>query len=206
VAGKAQSNTPGSLREGKTSGFAKVVIWFVSQSVCFLAWSQKVRKEGVMSTGEVLSVVSLVVNMVVVYLVARMYGDVAGAKAARKFQEEDAKRARRAVFQSLRNEVVRIRKLAEYYRTPDTSAVPKAPVAAFETAFVSGSPALAARKELVDAVCDYLVRADRINSFVDMYLHSLDKGVTFSDIIMACDPLPEILKRLDDCLRRELES
>jgi hypothetical protein len=68
-----------------------------------------------MSTGEVLSVVSLVVNVVVVYLVARMYGDVAGAKAARRFQEEDAKRARRAAFQSLRNEVVRIRKLDQYY-------------------------------------------------------------------------------------------
>lgn len=66
-----------------------------------------------MEVAVVLSVLSLIVSVVsviVAYLVAVKYGDMAAVKATRKFHEEDVARARVAALQSLRNEVVRIRK------------------------------------------------------------------------------------------------
>lgn len=165
---------------------------------------------------ESLAVVSLVVSaigVIVAYVVARKYGDMAAVKATRKFQKEEAARARIAAFQSLINEVERIRRVLGHYDPADTRAesggVPKMPVAAFETAFVSGTPTLAANEELVRAACDYLVHADSVNSLIGMYQPGpvMAAGrVTFQDVCRACAPIPEILDRLDDCLRHELEE
>jgi hypothetical protein len=164
----------------------------------------------------VLSVLSLVVSVVAVivgYVTARKYGDMAAVKATRKFHEEDVARARVTALQSLINEVERIRGVVGHYDPSDTHAesrgVPKMPVAAFETAFVSGTPTLAASKELVRAVCDYLVHADSVNSLIGMYQPGpvMAPGrVTFQDVCRACAPIPEILNRLNGCLHRELEE
>lgn len=160
----------------------------------------------------IVSVVGLVVSVGVAIFVAKKYGDVAGAKVILEAQAKNAERARVAAFQSLINEVARIRKLDEYYRdkfgTSQGTPTPRMPVAAFETAFVSGSPSLAASTELLDAVCDYLVRADSVNSIIDRW-QALGRQV--ADVRHACNPRSEpslsaILDRLDDKLKRELEE
>jgi hypothetical protein len=161
----------------------------------------------------VVSVVGLIVSVGVAIFVAKNYGDVAGAKVILEAQAKDAARARVAAFQSLVNEVERIRAVVGHYNPSDVRAesrgVPQMPVAAFETAFVSGAPALAASEELVRAACDYLVHADSVNSLIGMYQPGpvMAAGrVTFQDVCRACAPIPEILDRLDDCLRHELEE
>jgi hypothetical protein len=159
----------------------------------------------------VLSVLSLVVSVVAVivgYVTARKYGDMAAVKATRKFHEEDIARARVGAFQSLTNEVVRIRELAKYYEEPREWALPKMPTTAFEKAFVSGSPGLAASGELVKVASEYLVLASRINLMVDMYLADRNQpsGVRLPDIRRFCTSLSEVLDRLSDCLNRELEE
>jgi hypothetical protein len=160
----------------------------------------------------VLSLVASVVAVIVGYVTARKYGDMAAVKATRKFHEEDIARARVTALQSLISEVERIRRVVGHYDPSDTHAksrgVPKMPVAAFETAFVSGTPTLAASKELVRAVCDYLVHADSVNSLVDLYspTYGMAGRASFQDISAACAPIPEILNRLNGCLHRELEE
>jgi hypothetical protein len=160
----------------------------------------------------VVSAVGLIVSVGVAIFVAKNYGDVAGAKVILEAQAKDAARARVAAFQSLVNEVERIRTVVGHYNPSDVRAesrgVPQMPVAAFETAFVSGAPALAASEELVRAVCDYLVHADSVNSLVGLYspTYGVTGRVTFQSICTACVPIPKILDRLDDCLRHELEE
>jgi hypothetical protein len=160
-----------------------------------------------MLTDAVISLAGVAVSLVGAWLIARKYGDVAGTLAARRFQEEDAKRARVTAFQSLINALARIRGVVEHYQSPAFSVgrgVPKFPVTAFETAFVSGSPGLAASSELLDVVNNYLIAADSINSFIDI---CLTKGGDWSrQIKQACTPLPGILDRLEDCLQRELST
>ncbi|MFB0534578.1 MAG: hypothetical protein ACETWR_06320 [Anaerolineae bacterium] len=151
-----------------------------------------------------ISIALALVSLVGAWLIARKYGDVAAAKATREYQEELAKKTRVAALQSLRNEVVRIRELTKYHIEPLGQSVPEMPVVAFERAFVSGRAGVAAGEELVKVVSEYLVRADLVNSLIEMYLHSLNKGIRMGDIRGACGPLPEILDRLDDCLQREL--
>lgn len=160
-----------------------------------------------MVEGIIIPVVSLIASSFVAYFVAKRFGDVAGQDAARRFQEEDAKRARVTAFQSLINVVARIQKLVEYYQSPDfgTRGVPKLPVTAFEMAFVSGSPGLAASSELLDAVNNYLVLADSINSLIDIYLASQTRVGNLGEIRRACPPLSEVLNRLGDYLQRELD-
>jgi len=167
-----------------------------------------------MEVAVILSVLSLIVSALAVitgYLTARKYGDIAAVRATLKFQKEEAARARIAAVQSLINEVERIRRVVGHYDPSiraESKGVPKMPVAAFETAFVSGALALAAGEELMRAVCDYLVLADSVNSLVGLYspTHGIAGRVTFQDIGTACVPIPKILDRLEDYLRRELEE
>lgn len=159
----------------------------------------------------IVSLVSLAISLYVASYLQRKYGDVAGVLLDWEFQKKETRGARVAALQSLRNEVARIRKLGQYYSEKFGTGeipTPKMPVAAFETAFVSGSPSLSAGEELVDAVCDYLVRADSVNSVIDRWL---GRGGRAADVKSACNPhseppLSEILNRLDDCLKRELEA
>jgi len=90
------------------------------------------------------------------------------------------------------------------------------PTAAFETAFVSGTPGLVVGPELLDASTEYLARADSINSLVDAYLGALGgessqmadvRNEAVRKIARACaDTLPNILDRLSTCLQRELDE
>ena len=154
----------------------------------------------------VLSILTFAISGGLAYYLAKHFGDVAGTNAAIKYEKEKAAEERAAALHSLRNEVARIRKLTEYYKKPFADiGVPKMPMTAFETAFVSGSPGLVAGSELLKAVNEYLVHADIVNSVIDMYLIKEHRG-EFSDITRACDPLAEILDRLDECLKRELKA
>jgi len=184
-----------------------------------------------MGTGEVINIASIVISLFVLvisgvgvyisYLVAKRYGDVAGAHAARKFSEGDTARARITAIQSLLNEVTRIRKLADrnsqLARQVRTKAIVRMPVTAFETAFISGSPGLSVSPKLLDAVTDYLTEADAINSLIDTYLWlapaigtseaaAFGRGDAVDQIKDICKRLSEILNRLDTYLTSELEA
>lgn len=54
------------------------------------------------------------VSVILSYIVAKKYGDLAAVDATRKFHEKDAKRARLNALGSLINETARIRKLAKH--------------------------------------------------------------------------------------------
>jgi len=125
----------------------------------------------------VVSFVGVIVSVIASYVLARKYGDVAALNASRKLHEEDARRARLVALRSLLNEVKRIRGAVAHNSALDTSSqlqsIARMPVAAFETAFVSGTRGLDVGDELLQAVTDYLVRADAINSLVDLYPSSV---------------------------------
>jgi len=161
------------------------------------------------------------VGVLMSYFVARQYGDVAAVRATRKFYEEDARKARLTALQSLVNEVARIRKLVEHnsHLLPLTNApvksLTKMPIAAFETAFVSGRHGLAVSSHLLNAVTDYFTHADSINLLVDIYVAGIPSGTAVSQtrrrtavqkIAEICTAeLPKILDQLEIHLRRELE-
>jgi hypothetical protein len=95
-------------------------------------------------------------------------------------------------------------------------AIVRMPVAAFEAAFVSGSRCLSDSPDLLDAVTDYLAEADTINLLIDTYF-SLAPAIgtnqaaisgredALSRIRDTSKRVPEILDRLDMCLKSELE-
>lgn len=88
------------------------------------------------------------------------------------------------------------------------ASTPKMPVAAFEAAFASWLSGPTASPELLDAVWDYLFRADFVNSVIDRWQA---RGGQASDIRLACNPpsepsLSEIPDGLGDWLERELEE
>jgi hypothetical protein len=165
--------------------------------------------------GLFISVVSIFVSV----YVARKYGDVAGVKEIIEHEKAKADEAHISALQSLANEVKRIRKLAEHNAQldPDRSAqsVGRMPVAAFETAFVSGTLPLAVGQDLLNAVTDYLACADSINTLVDVYvatspsagghgLAQLHAAVRETKRICT-EELPGILDRLGGALQAELE-
>jgi hypothetical protein len=99
------------------------------------------------------------------YFIARKYRDVAGTLITLKKQEQHAARARVTALQHLLNEVARIRKLANHNSelVHGETGIVKMPMTAFETAFVSGSSDLSVSSDLLDAVTDYLVKADTVS-------------------------------------------
>jgi hypothetical protein len=167
-----------------------------------------------------LALVVSVVGVYVSYLVAKRYGDVAGTRAAWEFQQHDAAKARITALQSLLNEGTRIRKMAhrnsQLVHQVSPPAIVRMPVAAFEAAFVSGSRCLSDSPDLLDAVTDYLAEADTINLLIDTYF-SLAPAIgtnqaaisgredALSRIRDTSKRVPEILDRLDMCLKSELE-
>jgi len=150
-------------------------------------------------------------------VIAILFSDLAGTFAARRFQEEDVKRTRVAALQSLINEVARIQAVIDYYEATapynilSRGGIPKMPIVAFETAFVSGSPGLAPSEELMEAVSRYLVRADSINSLIDIYLTRGDDWSTSirqqgAQLTETLDEIRKHLQKEKDCLQCELES
>ncbi len=170
---------------------------------------------------DVWNLIIAVAGVLLSCVVAWKYGDVAAVRATRKFHEEDAKKARLTALQSLMNEVARIRKLVEHNSQllPLTNApvksLTKMPIAAFETAFVSGRHGLAVSSHLLNAVTDYFTHADSINLLVDIYVAGIPSGTAVSQtrrrtavhkIAEICtDELPRILDQLETHLQHELE-
>ena len=157
-------------------------------------------------------VLGLVVNVIIAFLVAKWYGDVAGTEAARRFQEEDAARARVAAFQSLISAVGRAREVVDCIMDGVSATIPRMPTAAFEVAFVPGWPGLPASPKLVDVVNDYLVIADSMNFAFDLYVsrgggewanHMGTRPLVFES---SGESIVEVLDRLEDYLERELEE
>ena len=122
-----------------------------------------------------------VAAIVISWLIAKKYGDVAGTRAAIQYQEERDSQARRAALASLMLEVGRVAALAEH--NADTDAlrlgrpVVRIPVHTFETAFLGAdSPLLqdphsrGSTSEMLAPIWDYLTEASAINSLVDVYL------------------------------------
>jgi hypothetical protein len=165
-------------------------------------------------------IVIAVIGILLSYIVARKYGDVAAVRATRKYHEQDLRRARLGALQSLKNEVERIRKAAAHNADLQPNAPPhdiaRLPANAFETAFVSGRPGLSVGSDLLAASMEYLARADSINSLVDIYLVALggeasriagERKQAVEKVAQVCtDVLPDILDRLSALLQVELKK
>jgi len=123
------------------------------------------------------AIIVSIAGIIVSHRVAKKYGDLAAVDASRELHEEDTREARLTAFRSLLNEVKRISGVVDHNSKLNTNSqmqpIVRMPVAAFETAFVSGKPGLDASEELLQAVTDYLVCADSINSLVDIYPFSV---------------------------------
>lgn len=169
-----------------------------------------------------LALVVSVAGVVVSYLVARKYGDLAALKAARELHEEDARKARVLVLRSLLNEAARVRKIGESNATVRIGViapVARLPVTAFKTAFVSGTPGLQAGEELLQAVADYLACADSVNGLIDVYPAAVagrgnrslgtpgNAEYVVEQVADICrDKLPGMLDRLEHALREEINA
>jgi len=126
--------------------------------------------------GFVLSIFAFLVSLASV-VVAYFRGDMAAQKASEELQRERERRERLVAFHSLMNETERIQKAVEHNAKLDVTnnlqPILRLPVNAFETAFVSGRPGLDASDKLVQAVSNYLCRADCVNSLVEVYPSSI---------------------------------
>jgi len=178
-----------------------------------------------MANSDILAIIAIGVSALLSYYLAKRYGDVAGAEAAIKYQQEQAAKARVVALQSLLNEIERIRKLADHNSKqvvgPDVHNVVRMPTTALETAFLSGESVLLEKWKddsnfgILASVTDYLSEAYSINALVDLYL-GLVRGLstteehrrndTIRQIASKCQELSEILSRLEENLRRELEA
>jgi hypothetical protein len=156
-------------------------------------------------------------QFVISIVVAVVFSDVAAVFTTLAYQRKQAKKARLTSLCSLVNEVERIEKVT--YRNTQLKPretiqpVTRLPVAAFETAFVSGRPGLVVREELKQVVADYLVRADSINSLIDIYPASISRigtggtsytGHIIDKIIGESMELIEVIKRLKSLLDTEV--
>lgn len=168
------------------------------------------------------SILTFGVNALLSHYLARKYGDVAGAKAAIKYQQEQAAKARVVALQSLLNEIERIRKLADHNSKQvvgsGVHSVVRMPTTAFETAFLSGESVLLENwkgdsdSEILASATDYLNEAYSINVLVDLYL-GLVRGLSSAEdrrrndvitqVASKCQELSGILNRLEENLRRE---
>jgi len=161
----------------------------------------------------VVAVLGVVLSATVSLLAARKYGDVAGAEAARKFEKEDAQRARLSALRALVSAVELARKSTQFNINAHTgSGFARMPVGAFERAFVSGRPGLDPDQDLLDTVTGYLSRAYAVDFVVDVYLAHVAgpgsmtrAGNMLPDIKTACDALPDALDTLSACLHDELD-
>jgi hypothetical protein len=108
--------------------------------------------------------------------IAEKYGDLAGTKAAIQHEEQKAAQTRMVALRALSNEVARIQEFTRHNTELDPQSYPSAirmPVAALETAFLSGDSVLVGEwdsSELLDSVKSYLTRAYSINALIDLYL------------------------------------
>lgn len=179
------------------------------------------------------ALITLVVSSYFSYRIAKSYGDVAGTGAAIKYEEEKAARAHIVTLQALLHEVIRIRGLVNHNAKlkPDytrVQGVVRLPVKSFETAFISGESNLLVEvpdtvetlgvyptQEPLKSVMIYLTEASYINSLVDVYL-GIVQGLGSADksfrkeivglIVDKSEELFEVLKRLEEHLRGELEK
>jgi hypothetical protein len=192
------------------------------------------------AVGIVTAIVTLTVSSYISYNIAKRYGDLAGSKAAIEFEKEKAEQARITTLKSLLNEVIRIRDLAYYNYSlkqdgKRIQSVVKMPIAAFETAFLSGesslpikgtvgfdgspvsseTPGLHLISEPLASVTSYLTKAYAINALVDIYL-GLVRGLSseeesrraevISQIVDESHDLLTVLPRLEKYLERQLEG
>jgi hypothetical protein len=168
------------------------------------------------------SILTFAANAFLSRYLAKKYGDVAGAEAAIKYQQEQAAKARVVALQSLLNEIERIRKLADHNSKQIVGSgvqrVFRMPTTAFETAFFSRESVLlenwkdSSDSEILASAIDYLNEADSINVLADLYLGlvrglSSDEKRRRNDIITQvaskCQEISGILNRLEENLRRE---
>ena len=165
------------------------------------------------------SIIALLVAVGASFIVAKRYGDLAGAAAAISYEEEKSRRARVAAFRALLNQVDLAEKLAQanaegHSILEKSRGLVRLPVQAFETAFVSGEPILSDDRELLSAVNDYLTEAYIINSVISLHLsHETGPGnsettrtgqQTVDQVRKACRALPQILTTLRGQLKADL--
>lgn len=107
------------------------------------------------------------------------FGDMAAYRASEKHQKKLSHQARLTALGSLLAEVERIRCAVDHNRCIEKNSghlydFVRMPIAAFETAFVSGNPTVlgdyGGYAKLLGTVTDYLTRAYAINACIDLYL------------------------------------
>jgi hypothetical protein len=169
----------------------------------------------------VLSMLALLVSIASV-IVAYFRGDMAAVKASRKLHEEDLRRARLAVLQSLRSEVDRVERAIdlnlEQLSSNDSEvviALVRTPAGAFETSFVSGEPGVEAGEDLIEGVTQYLVYADAINRLIDSYSTAIRLASDGSSLwrdwqkqigSLSREKVLPILEKLKSCLKDRIEE
>lgn len=168
------------------------------------------------------------ISLLLSYLFAKHFGDVAGQKAARAYAEEETMKARIIAIKSLLNEAQRARDLAKKNSelvvadsVYNTRGAVRMPVSAFETALVSRESTLLdeARDapdldELLAAIREYLTEAYAINALIEVRLAAIisygtgleQRTDATREIKAKSDGLPETLDRLKKCLRHALEK
>lgn len=158
-------------------------------------------------------------------LISKWFGDLAGTKAARKYEEQKAGTARIIALQALLNELEIIQGMADQNAElassrRDNAVVLKMPTTALETAFLSGESRLLQEwsnesAELLILVRDYLTEAHSINLLVESYLALLGglsseesgwRRDVVSSIGSRSQKVLQILPEIEDCLQRELDN
>ena len=176
----------------------------------------------------VVAVVTCLLSGLIAWLIAKNYGEVAGQRAAEKFEKDRARKARIVAIQALSNETARLRNAAKHncelgeneYRLYDAVRMP---TVALETAFLSQESIFlhewdpAFGSELLTSVNEYLVEADSLNMRIDLGLALIhiigtycETGTMLGDVKRHIQDqarlLVPILDRLEGYLSRELDD
>jgi len=162
------------------------------------------------------------ISLLLSYLFAKHFGDVAGQKAARAYAEEETMKARIIAIKSLLNEAQRARDLAKKNsELVVAGGAVRMPVSAFESALVSRESTLLDESrdasdldELLAAIREYLTEAYVINALIEVRLAAIisygtgreQRTEPTREIKAKSDGLPETLDRLEKCLRHALEK
>ena len=149
----------------------------------------------------------------IAFFTAKWYGDVAGGKAAREYEEEKAVQARIIALKSLLNQTAMARNLVGHNSglpSIDVQRSPlKLPVTPFETAFLSSDSVLLERDSdstslLLDSVIGYLRQAYAINTYIEVYLNAgnpLYRESSIKQIKESCGMFLQVLDKLEGHLR-----
>ena len=166
---------------------------------------------------------NVIISGVVSFFLAKYFGDVAGTKAAIKYEVEKAAERRQNILMALHAQVESLPRINTHNKTATNRYDPPKhllpipyPVQTFETAIFSES-GIVVGSETIQAVTDYLLKARELNTLIEVlhngHLSFIANGPQPANLYptqlfiydQANDDMPKTIQALKKCIDDECE-